>query len=168
MRTDSQIRAVLTAVQILGLTLWAEARGEGRAGLVAVGCVIRNRADNPGWWGRSIEGVCLKPWQFSCWNLGDDPNHLKLLAQANLLLDHLTPDARLDLCLGVAGGIVDRTTPDAVDRCDHYYNPKAMKPAGTIPSWAKDPLTKQPMPPVKIVGSHWFYRLGLDGKPGGI
>lgn len=168
MRTDQQIRAALTTVQILALTLWAEARGEGRAGLVAVASVIRNRAENPGWWGRSITGVCLKPWQFSCWNPGTDPNHLRLLAQANLLLDKLQPDGKMALCLVVADGIAAGTIEDAVDGADHYFAPKAMKPAGSCPTWAKDPVTGTARPPVRIVGGHWFYRLGLDGKPGGI
>lgn len=168
MRTEQQIRAALNAVQILALTLWAEARGEGRAGMVGVGCVIRNRAMNPGWWGRSIEGVCLKPWQFSCWNPGTDPNHLKLLAQANLLLDGLAPDAKLALALAVAAGIEGGTTEDVVDGSDHYFAPKAMVPAGSCPKWALDPVTNVARPPLKIVGSHWFYRLGLDGKPGGV
>jgi len=60
-------------LDILAKTLWGEARGEGREGLIAVAWVIKNRADNPGWWGKSIELVCLKPYQFSCWN-ADDPN----------------------------------------------------------------------------------------------
>lgn len=167
MRTDQEIRVLLSTIQILALTLWAEARGEGRAGLVAVGNVIRNRANNPGWWGRSISGVCLKPWQFSCWNPGTDPNHLRLLAQANLLLDGLQPDGKMTLCLAVAEGIVGGTTLDTVHGADHYYAPRAMKPAGSCPAWAKDPKGVT-MPPVAIVGGHWFYRLGLDGRPGGI
>lgn len=58
-------------------TIWGEARGEDFMGRVAVAHVILNRAFNPGWWGRDVSGVCLKPWQFSCWN-ANDPNRMQL------------------------------------------------------------------------------------------
>ncbi len=63
---------------ILARTIWGEARGEGDKGMEAICCVIMNRASKPRWWGRNINDVCLKPWQFSCWN-ANDPNRDKLL-----------------------------------------------------------------------------------------
>ena len=60
-------------------TVWGEARGEDYNGKLAVASVIRNRVNNPGWWGHSLRGVCLKPYQFSCWNR-DDPNSDRILA----------------------------------------------------------------------------------------
>lgn len=62
-----------SALDTLTKTIWGEARGEGREGMIAVAWVILNRASIGGWWGNSIETVCLKPWQFSCWN-ANDPN----------------------------------------------------------------------------------------------
>ncbi|MFW0755465.1 cell wall hydrolase [Pseudomonas sp. H11T01] len=61
---------------ILVRTLWGEARGEGLAGRIAVGWTIRNRVNDgkaKSWWGEGYAGVCLKVWQFSCWNK-NDPN----------------------------------------------------------------------------------------------
>lgn len=62
---------------ILACTLWGEARGEKEEAVEAVAQVILNRAEHPRWWGKDVRSVCLKPWQFSCWNKLD-PNRAKL------------------------------------------------------------------------------------------
>jgi len=69
-------------VDVLARTIYGEARGETVRGKEAVACVIMNRvrrAQERGgyWWGASVEKVCLKPWQFSCWN-EHDPNREKI------------------------------------------------------------------------------------------
>lgn len=71
-------------VEVLARTIYGEARGETVRGKEAVACVVLNRVqrakDRSGyWWGDSIESVCFKPWQFSCWN-ENDPNHQKILS----------------------------------------------------------------------------------------
>lgn len=58
------------SVDTLARTLWAEARGEGELGMVAVAWVVLNRARRGGWWGNNIVAVCRFPSQFSCWNEG--------------------------------------------------------------------------------------------------
>lgn len=61
-------------VSILAQTMWGEARSHGATGMLAVGNVIKNRAEaNMKMFGQGIRGVALKPKQFSCWNEGD-PN----------------------------------------------------------------------------------------------
>jgi N-acetylmuramoyl-L-alanine amidase len=60
----------------LALTMWAEARSEGRAGMNAVGHVIMNRVRNDRW-GDSVQGVVKADRQFSCWN-ARDPNLKKM------------------------------------------------------------------------------------------
>ena len=57
-------------------TVYGEARGEPRAGQLAVAFVPWNRAQISG---RSVAAECLKPYQFSCWN-HDDPNRVRMLA----------------------------------------------------------------------------------------
>jgi len=65
-------------LSILAQTIWGEARQEGTKGMIAVGNVIKNRAEaNKKMFGQGIKGVALKPKQFSCWNEGD-PNREKL------------------------------------------------------------------------------------------
>lgn len=65
-------------LNVLAQTIWGEARQEGTKGMLAVGNVIKNRAEaNKSMFGQGIKGVALKPKQFSCWNKGD-PNREKL------------------------------------------------------------------------------------------
>jgi spore germination cell wall hydrolase CwlJ-like protein len=62
---------------LFALCLYREARGEPL--LVtkqAVAWVIRNRVNNPRWWGDSYWSVILKPYQFSSFNK-TDPNATK-------------------------------------------------------------------------------------------
>lgn len=59
-------------------TIWGEARGEGSDGMKAVGHVLLNRVKD-GRWGPSLGAVCLAPWQFSAWNIGDR-NRLPMLS----------------------------------------------------------------------------------------
>ncbi|MBI5120055.1 MAG: cell wall hydrolase [Rhodospirillales bacterium] len=81
-------------VDILARTLWGEARGESKAGREAVARVVLNRVAHARakggrfWWGGDIFSVCLKPWQFSCWN-ANDPNRAKLEAvqEGNKIFD---------------------------------------------------------------------------------
>lgn len=55
-------------IDILARTVYGEARGESSQGQQAVLSTILNRVKKGGWWGATIEDVCKKPWQFSCWN----------------------------------------------------------------------------------------------------
>ena len=62
---------VFTSTFMLALAIYREARGEGISGKTAVGCVIRNRVQHPGWYGRNWFDVITKPYQFSSFNSGD-------------------------------------------------------------------------------------------------
>ena len=53
--------------QIVAATLLGEARGEGRCGVYAVGCVLQQRSINRN---LSPAEVCLQNDQFSCWEIG--------------------------------------------------------------------------------------------------
>ena len=58
--------------QLLGLTGYAEARGEPKEGIIAVMSVILERVDHRDWDGKTIREVCLMPYQFSCYLPDDD------------------------------------------------------------------------------------------------
>lgn len=154
---------------ILALTAWAEAAGDAAQGgssveeRIAVLSVIRNRVADPSWWGDSYRAVCLKPYQFSCWNNdAHDANHARLIAltlqvQANLPTDNPIFTETQYLADGIRRGLL----LDRVHGADYYYAPQAMTPPGAAPTWAK--TNGVVMPPLAIVGRQHFYKLGPDG-----
>lgn len=143
--TRDEILATLSDHTALGLTMWAEARGDWRQGnssveeRIAVGCVVKNRV--PRWQMfratvKSVKGICLAPNQFSCWNEGADPNHLALM-QLAADIPHAQTDPLVQECLFLAVGIISGVIIDRTGGATMYYAPKAMVPAGRVPSWAR-------------------------------
>jgi len=140
----------------MALTLWAEARGETREGQKAVAWVIRNRYENPGWWSRqrsdgidddTIAAVCRDPWQFSCWN-PSDPQSKRLHSPQTLLLPEVLALRQLAI------GVLDADKKDdPTQGSDHYCTLAVAKHT----RWAKG------RKPVKVIGNHQFYRIGLGG-----
>ena len=63
-------------LDIMAKTMWGESRNQDTSGQIAVASVIKNRAEARRWYGNTPKEVCLKEWQFSCWNEGD-PNKIK-------------------------------------------------------------------------------------------
>ena len=63
--------------KLLCLLLFGEARGEPKEGKQGVCHVVLNRLKVAPRYGKDLRGVCLRPYQFSCF-LKSDPN-LKLL-----------------------------------------------------------------------------------------
>lgn len=112
-------------IDVLARTLYGEARGETVRGKEAVACVIVNRANRAKarggyWWGGSVEEVCLKPWQFSCWNEGD-PNRDKIEA--------VEPGHRVfDTCLRIARRAVSGSLDDITKGATHYHTKTVTPP----------------------------------------
>lgn len=171
-------------LEIMALTVWAEARGEGNEGMAAVAWVIRHRWENPGWWSRNrgeagegmsavawairqrfehqgvlgrkygekveddtIAAVCLDPFQFSCWN-PSDPNRPRLLNPATReRSDYL-------LCRKICDQVLSSpSADDPVKGADHY----CTKAVAKYTRWARGRT------PVKVIGNHQFYHIGLSG-----
>ena len=111
----------LSDLDIAAKTVWGEARSEGDLGMLAVACVIVNRAKRKA--GR-LADVCLKPFQFSCWN-DNDPNRP--------LLDDLTlNDSSFQLAMLAALQVIQGLSfPCGVGTETHYY--RAGSP---VPHWA--------------------------------
>lgn len=132
------------AVDIAARTAWGEARGEGVTGMQAILNVIANRASHPGWWGHDVASVCTMPWQFSCRNEGD-PNLPKLKAVTD-------EDPLFRSATTLASRMVAGALPDITEGADSYYAIGSPKPR-----WAANRT------PLKVIGHHAFYRLGLNG-----
>ena len=129
--------AISQNLEYMARTLWGEARGESEEGQVAVGHVIKNRAEKKTWYGKTIKDVCLKKWQFSCWN-ENDPNRNKILA---LSLDDLAKQ------IDIAGGVISGHLEDPTKGSTHYYAKSMSKP----PKWA------QGKEPAVVMGNHYFF-----------
>ena len=134
-------------IDILARTIYGEARGEyegidgGISALIAVGNVVMNRVKVQGRYGKSIQEVCLKPWQFSCWNK-EDPNRV-------LLAEDKIRDPLFAVCYRVATKVALEEWPDLTKGSDHYH-------ASTLPifpSW-----TRGRKPKVRLA-KHIFYQL---------
>ncbi|MHA1597935.1 MAG: cell wall hydrolase [Alphaproteobacteria bacterium] len=129
-------------IEILARTLYGEARGETVRGKEAVAAVIVNRVHRARqrggyWWGDTLENVCLKPWQFSCWNEGD-PNRAKIEA--------VTPDNRVfQSCIRIARRAAAGALEDPTNNATHYHGSHANPP------WARGQA------PSAVIGRHLFY-----------
>jgi hypothetical protein len=73
-----QDQSIEKDIELLALTMWAEARGEGKQGMYNVGSVIINRLHNGfrnGIAYDSINAVVKAPGQFSVWRKNTKPYH---------------------------------------------------------------------------------------------
>lgn len=115
--------------KVIAATILAEARGEGKAGMYGVACVIQQRAVNKK---ITAEKVCLQKAQFSCNNNGVQYNLLDLpeAEYAMFLAKNL---ARLDLTF--------------VGNATHYHTKTVA------PNWSKGKT------PTKEIRNHKFFKL---------
>lgn len=138
----------LTDLEIFACTILGEAPPGSPLGAYSVAWAMKNRmlADvgqdsKPDWWGEGIRGVCLAPWQFSCWNL-DDPNRKRILSER---------DARSEAfirALGIATAVYQYLITDPTAGATHYYNPRIVKEPKWVPGFA---FTGK-------IDAHLFYR----------
>lgn len=125
---------------VVAMTLWGEARGEGEQGMRAVACVIGNRTQRK-WQGKiGYAAVCRARWQFSCWN-ENDPNRVRLEQVRR------NPDASYRVAAAIAAQLVRGELPDFTSGATHYY-------AASMPMRPKWAVGKQPC---FRLGNHLFF-----------
>ena len=136
-------------IDVLARTIWAEARGEGVAGQVAVGRCIRNRVEadlghdgKPDWWGEGYVGVCQAPWQFSCWNK-NDPNRPYLTGAKAI------PETEYARAREAAVAAMTSKEPDPTGGATHYYSTTMASP----PKWTGHPARR-----TTKIGRHIFFK----------
>lgn len=134
-------------LDIMARTIYGEARGlypkkqGGLSALISVANVIMNRLRAQTWYGFDIKEVCLKPYQFSCWN-AQDPNRS--------VIERITlQDSLFRLCHRVARHVADHAWPDLTKGSDHYYACWLKKQ----PDWAKG------VEPKVQISDHLFFQL---------
>jgi N-acetylmuramoyl-L-alanine amidase len=120
---------------IVARTLFGEARGEGKQGMLAVACVIVNRAiiaadymdkydrPHPLFGDGSLASTCKTPLQFSCWN-ADDANRA-LIEKVNF------SDPSFLVATDIARQAEDDELDDVTSNATHY------KRVGTPAKWAE-------------------------------
>ena len=140
-----------TDQMMLARAIFGEARNQDRLGKTAVGWVIRNRVDNPRWWGSNYHEVILAPSQFSCFNQND--NNLPILKDP-INTQYEEQKRAWYESYEIAGQIINNFVSDPTNNADHYYNPAAASP-----SWDKSQTA-----PRIVIGSHIFIRLELQDK----
>jgi spore germination cell wall hydrolase CwlJ-like protein len=146
---DAKIKEALSHVQVVGMTIWAEARAEPIEGEIAVGCVIRNRLLRPKRFADTWAGVCLAKWQFSCWiPQGGEQNYRMLMAKCEAALAGTQPWPKQQLWIA-AGIITGELEEDRVHGADHYYASWMSTP----PKWSEG------LTPTAIIGVHRFYKV---------
>lgn len=132
-------------VLVLARTIYGEARSETRKGMEAVADVVMNRVRRK-FFGKSVEGVCRFPEQFSCWNR-TDPNFRIIRDKKPSLGDRV-----FDMCFEIAGHAVQQTAPLHVTPATLHYHAASI----AKPSWVRN----SPSPPLKVTlreGGHIFY-----------
>lgn len=148
--TDQEVQHALNDLQALVCTLYGEARNQGEPGLIAVGCVIRNRKWAGCFGGDTYRAVCLARWQFSCWTpAGGRSNYETTMALARQLLapvPAVLPRVVQD-CLRVARGVLSGEIEDVTGSATHYMTKECY---AHPPSWATT------MRVTDIIGNHVF------------
>jgi spore germination cell wall hydrolase CwlJ-like protein len=131
------------AWEIAARTVYGEGRGEPFEGQVAIAWVIRNRAERPGWWGRDVGQVCLKPSQFSCW-LATDPNRDVITAVT-------AENPAFRRCLGITALVLSGDLEDPTEKSTHYITLDR-------PEWASmwPPKWAGSMHKTVVIGGHQF------------
>ena len=138
-------------IDVVARTLYGEARGEGKQGMIAVACVIVTRAmiaadyydthgaAHPLFGDGSLASACKAPLQFSCWNQ-NDPN-LRTIEQ-------VTPaDPIFLMAEDIATEAENDQLDDITNNATHYYDKRTAEP----PRWA-DGKT-----PCYAYGHHLFF-----------
>jgi spore germination cell wall hydrolase CwlJ-like protein len=141
--------SVLSDRDVLALTLWAEARGEGLEGRVAVACVIRNRMRLRR---QTASQVCLAPAQFSCWAPVDGAaNYRALMAMADAVSRQQCRDEIVAECQWIADGVLGGAVRDLTRGADHYLTTRLLS-SSHKPGWVSA------MTWTATIGYHAFYR----------
>ena len=118
--------------EVVALTLYLEARGEGANGMYAVACVIKQRSVERG---LSYDQVCLEPKQFTVWN-GKTP------ADFN---DGLDQDTEVVKAAKFLASTMDVVNPEIIGNANGFFS-------GDRPGWIEREWV------VGTYGNHTFWK----------
>jgi len=131
----------LSENDVVARTVYGEARGEPENGQVAVTWVIKNRAARDlSYMGTTAKEVCLKPYQFSCWDQGD--------VNRDKLLNLNTNDATYIKIRQIVDEVFSGQRRDNAYGSTHYH---ATTATYSLRNWANGKT------PIVRIGDHLFY-----------
>jgi N-acetylmuramoyl-L-alanine amidase len=126
---------------LLALVMWREARGEGSPGMVAVGCVIRNRV-KAGWYRGSWTENITHRNEFTSMSVLGDPGTVAYFMGGS-------ESGRA--AMSIADSLYSGTQPDVTNGALFYENP-----AIATSKWFIDNVRNK-RPKVAEIGQHVFY-----------
>ncbi len=114
----------ISDLEILAKTIYFEAGICSIFEKFYVGWIIRNRVEGMKWFGNTYLEVCLKKWQFSCWN----GKTLEQIKKVNMNGNWLWVE-----CMMAANYVISAPKKkNPIPRTYHYYQPQFC-----CPSWAR-------------------------------
>lgn len=127
-------------LDVVARTIWGEAGELGEEAMRAVAAVILNRRAHGKWMGGTALEVCLRPYQFRCWDVSSPAIHRMRAPPPD--------DPALKLAREIAGkALASGIVPDPTKGATHYH------PEWVVPKWAEqcDILAR--------IAGLWFYRV---------
>tara|TARA_B100000959_G_scaffold269700_1_gene315756 strand:- start:613 stop:1203 length:591 start_codon:yes stop_codon:yes gene_type:complete len=133
---------------VIACTILAEARGEGKAGMYAVACVIEQRTRSR-FYPNHAHLVCFEKDQFSCWNAREGKS-TRWKFQHNDLMWHYHAPYALALAVKMLNGLDNNKEGlklSWIKNADHYCRVNVNN------YWTRKSK------PIAIVGGHKFFKL---------
>lgn len=127
-------------LDVVARTIWGEAGELGEEAMNAVAAVILNRRSYGKWMGGTALEVCLRPYQFRCWDVSSPAIHRMRVPPPD--------DSSLQMAREIAGkALASGIVPDPTQGATRYH------PEWVVPAWAE---RRQIL--ARIAGL-WFYRV---------
>jgi len=126
----------------LALVVWREARGESVECQTAVAYSIMNRVERPSWWGKDVQSVITKKWQYSSMTAPQDPQLSTWPKSESLSWQE---------CFRATVNVLNEDVKNPVPHADSYFDISIPNPV-----WATDDKF------VKQIGRIKFYNIDMD------
>jgi hypothetical protein len=133
-----KIKATVEDKEIFAKTLYNEAGSTcGLFEILFIAWCIRNRVEGKKWFGSTYSEVCLKKYQFSCWNKKTKKQILKLKYN----------NFRYTKCLMIATFVIhEEPKYNPIPRSCYYYEPTLCSP-----KWARKMRRQYPQLKLKHI-----------------
>jgi hypothetical protein len=140
---------------LLTSLIFLKARNDIKQAKIGIGCVVRNRVNNPRWWGKNYKQIAYSLTEF--FRLSEQEKNLVLFPVSNNIND------KWDECYLIAKGILDNTIQDITYNSDFFFTTSEKLP-GWLSSKHRHNTVSQWY--VSTMGEIQFYRVELKWNNG--